>query len=182
MTEPTKPTCPTCHSDYWDHRATGCISHPGPFHDKPTGPDGACSYCNGRGCKACSARFLPKQPTGRMSPLLCTDCEKFYGEVAENDIINAVTAARLHKDVCPKRDKPTGLTDTRRLIIWREVITDVPLDREGSQIKEYARRIEAIVRKDELDKHPIRMDHEQFKRFDEITRKDERGVSGKEKS
>ena len=27
------------------------------------GVDTTCSYCNGRGCKACSAKFLPAKPT-----------------------------------------------------------------------------------------------------------------------
>ena len=86
-------------------------------------------------------------PTGRLSPLLCIDCEKFYGEVSENDTINAVTLANLHKSVCPARKGPTGrLTDEQ---IWE-------IEKEESKIpgsfKDYflrfSRRIEAIVRKD----------------------------------
>ena len=37
-----------------------------------------------------------------------------------------------------------------------------------------ARRIEAIVRKDCEEKHQVAMTHEEFERFDKITRKDER--------
>ena len=131
--------------------------------DKPTGmhkdcpdEDGACYMGREADCPAFD------KPTGpRLSPLLCIDCEKFYGEVAENDIINAVTAAHDHKTVCPKRDKSTGLTDEQIDRLW------------GAEFyRSFARRIEAIVRKDKA--YLNRIGTTELAAVAEKARKDER--------
>lgn len=107
------------------------------------------------------------KPTGRMSPLLCTDCEKFYGEVAENDTAAAVPLAKAHTDVCPKRGKPTGsdgacsychgygckACSTKH---QPTELTDEQIEKEAEPFQnwdwfdyvKFARRIAAIVRED----------------------------------
>lgn len=48
----------------------------------------------------------------RVSPLVCIDCEKEYGEVPERDFAAALPLIRKHSRRCPKRG-------VRLIRIWR---------------------------------------------------------------